>query len=87
METDAMNQLVHASSLTPPGWVTVTILKDTGRARWRAEIGEKLLEWKTDEYLDPDCLYWMFSMLAREFEAEIAAVNAVTQRLSPRPTK
>lgn len=82
-----MSQLVHASRLTPPSWVTVTVLGSAGRAAWRAELGEKLLEWETNEYLDPGYLYWVFSMLAREFKAEIAAINAVTQRLSPRPTK
>jgi hypothetical protein len=82
-----MSQLVHASRLTPPGWVTVTVSRDAGRALWKAELGEKLLEWETDEYLDPDCLYWIFSILFREFKAEIAAIDAVTQRLSPQPTK
>lgn len=82
-----MNRLVHASRLTPLSWVTITVLGSTGRAAWRAELGEKLLEWETDEYLDPDCLYWIFSMLFREFKAEIAAIDAVTQRLSPQPTK
>lgn len=82
-----MSQLVHASRLTPPGWVTVTVSRDAGRALWKAEIGDKLLELETPEYLDCACLYWVFSTLDREFKAEIAAIDAVAEHLTPRPTK